>query len=539
MKDNYPASSSAQLPSCPLSAGCVSMLDCIDALDPLSGAEPADDGMSTEEKEHAIQLMEHLHSCKTCTVAVMHARKVRDRQHLALHDFLEEGETQVASTTVNILLALRREKSIRSPFLTADIAVTESSLPSMRRMRRKKTLSYVFALAAAAVFVIVFVQMFNLFSTFHGAMGTAGMANSSASSAGKGPQSAAANGRNSKHMDVNASWSSVLLTRRSADGRQQLVENYDPKTGKAATLLTLSPTTSVDGISHHGDNVVYHDYDSLTRRTTYHFLIGGAVPFNGKGLNAVWSTDDAYITVVMDTGDVWRITMDTMQPTRLPFNIQADTLVMERDSYLYYVYAHSLYRIDVMSAKVAIPQLLVSKAATDVFWLDPYYTDEVKVYYYSDSSNGAQRPGVYDLYAASVSPNGSTKPQQIAKSATLIGYAANGNLMTMVYNQSTQSFELHEIDKTTWEEKPIQKQMMKGSQALCQDANGSQGSICDSSVALSPYTPDAQMLVVGARYPDKSYRVAAFGGDTFQQLRVLPSDSQQVALIGWDKLVVA
>jgi hypothetical protein len=567
------------------------MLDCIDALDPLSGVEFGGDGVSTEEKERAEQLVEHLHTCQPCTVAVIHARKLRDRQRRALHDLLEEGETQVASTTANILLALRREQATRPPFFTSDstrdsIAIADgvfpddeavphtpalpaqkdtgelptvsyeatsqsskggiqeppvsiSTRPSMRWMRRKKTLSYIFALAAAAAFIIVFAQFARLFSASHSVSEstTASSANGPFSSAnGSGKQ--AGPGFGSGRTLANAPWSSLLLTRRSADGKQQLVENYDPKTGKAATLLTLSPTASVDGISHHGDDIVYHDYDSLTRRTTYHFLSGGEVPFNGKGLNAVWSTDDAYIFVVMDTGDVWRVTMATMQPTRLPFNIQADTLVMELNFDLYYAYAHSLYRINVMSGKVEKPQLIVSNAATDVFWIDPFTTKDV--YYYANSGN-AQGSGPYDLYSAPNIPapvpaNASKESHLIAKAATLIGYSSDGNLMTMVYDQLTQSFGLYKI--VDGMPKLIQTQIMKGSQALCQVANASQGSICDSSVALAPGTSGLQMLVVGALYPDKSYRVTAFGGNNFQQLRVLLSDGRQVALIGWDKLIV-
>ena len=108
--------------------------------------------------------------------------------------------------------------------------------------------------------------------------------------------------------------------------------------------------------------------------------------------------------------------------------------------------------------------------------------------------------------------------------------------MTMVYDQLTQSFGLYDI--VGGMPKLIQRQIMKGSQTLCQNVNASQGSICASSVALSPDTSGSQMLVVGALYPDKSYRVTAFGGNNFQQLRVLLSDSRQVVLIGWDKLIV-
>ena len=546
MKDKYPDSYSSRLPACPLRTECIQMIDEIEALQSIfDGREASGDVEEALSKQHALRLVGHIHICEECQAAVKKARAMRNEQRSALHDLLSEGEFYIPPTTASILAAIRDDQSasmmkqdnddtsknepeelITSPSNKRGKSTQPQALRASKNIQaRTSRYSSLAVVAAAAMFLFIAAQLFQSFYAVRDSntKGAARVSNVAANvNSSQGIQSNAA-----AFTQTNA-WSSVVISYVTVGGKQRMVVNYDPATGKATPLLTASTNISVDGVSHNGHDLVYHDYDDNKQQTTYYLLSGAAVVLNGKGLNAVWSQSDAAIFAALVDGSVWRIDVKTKQPLRLPFNVQADKLAFMRNQYLYYVQGKSLYRIDVTASSADAAQLIVANADIDTYWLN--LNNETVYYVQNDGSQ-------YDTYEV---PGDSALvlPQLLMKNAIPIGYDANTNLETMSWNTQAGTFDVRTVDTSGSSDavSPFVSNVAPGAVALCSDKSMTIGKVCNNSIALSPY---GKTLVVGAKYKDNTYKIVSVDLKSHNQTALTPIlGGTQIALIGWDKLIV-
>lgn len=575
MKDRYPESRSSDLSSCPLSAECVDLLDVLDELAASPpGASSRDDSNATEVQQRAAQLQEHLRSCIACQQEVARERSFRAHLRNTLRAVMDEAETQVPSTSSAIMLALRREQRAQSSSdtllsIARPLPITErdahlltipplaQGLPSStqplsaaamkaqratlrkQRTRKKRALGYGAFFVAAAVILLTAVSAFHFAPAMpHTTTSSAAYSSAAGTDSHLPAQNVPAQkiplvtqGGN-QIFAVTNDWSAVLLTQRSPDGQSQLVENYNPTTDKTSTVLMLPLNASLDGISHNGNNFIYHQYDAQHNETTYSLLHGIKISLSGNNANAVWSTDDASLFVATHTGDVWQIdtsgTNGVLQHIALRTGI--DQLVMAYHDYLYFSYQHTLYRTGITSNTDGGVQRLVTGASQDSYWLDPYTRNDL--YYYRKSGTG----GSDDLYTAPV--DAPDQERRLASAVTLIGYGdPNTNtLIGLRYDQANARFNLVSIDKVSGNTQVLADQIASGAQALCQNTSAAVGAICSESVALSPL-PENQALIFGARYAGGQYNVK-YSPLTPWRSGLPLFDGRPVQFIGWDKLVV-
>jgi len=547
------------------------MLDSIDEHSSRLSQGASFDNDDTQEHLRATQLAAHIKSCETCQVAITDARKLREQQRSALRDVMDEGEALVPATTASILLALRHEyqesqglhesrEHIFQPLsqLTPESAeddqdATLIAAPSRQRhsvtmpdasdmslqfalvktryrqhaknKRRGLTSIVVVAGSIAAIILFTLISVFNHTGSMTSGTSTGSM--QSASKAGVASNAHPGILIPSSAYTVTKGWSAVALVQRSPDGMSQMVKNYDPVTDKSTVLSILPLNASLDAISYQGDNMIFRQYDASAQITSYYLLRGGNFSFGGKTSNAIWSADDSSIFVATPTGEVSRVDLSSGKSSHMVLNTPIDQLLMVRGNYLYFTYAHILYRASVNGDIAGPVQLMVSNADLASFWLDPYTND---LYYYRKGSDGS-----FDLYTAPVGD--STHGRLLVSSATLIGYGDKDHLIALQYNQRTSHFDVLSIDKTSGAVGRISDQIALGAQALCQNATAPTGAICGDSVALSPL-PDNQALIIGARYGG-AYRVQSFSLVSSAPNNVMLSGGEPVQLIGWDKLAVS
>ncbi len=525
MKDKSPDPYVRHLLPCPHTAQCIRLLDELDSYDLLRWAAPASsssngsdpgDAQSREDAQLAEQLATHIRSCLTCSVAVAHARRRRSQQRQALRDLLAEGETAVPATGGQIMAAIRREQISPLPvFAAANIAQQGqeetlspgaiSPLPQHpTRTRRDMKLRYIFSLAAVAVIILASVGIFSRFVLLRST------ASSTQALATPAP------------LLFSNDWSSVIITRHSSGSGRQVVENYDPVSGKHLPLLaTCCPDdTIIDGVEHGGHNMVYHRYDG--KQTTYRLLSGQSYVVNGKGSNAIWSTDDAFLFVAL-ADQIVHINVQTREQQKFPLNRKVDTLVSARDTFLYFTEGQALYRTDLSNTPA---QLIANGAASSTFWLDP---TGLTVYYVKNA--GTQR----DVYATKSNGSGSDPDTQpLLTNATPVGYAADLSLMAV--RQVGGKFQLLKQDAATGQVIVLVKDMASGAISLCDAVLPADTvPICDGSLALSPFSKG---LVVAAGYSDGSRKLLSIDVQTGRQLQILPlAQGESVQLIGWDKLL--
>ncbi|GHO89357.1 hypothetical protein [Dictyobacter formicarum] len=531
MKDRYPNPQSFNLPLCPMSARCVRYFDEIEAL--RAQAAPNLFGVvgNVRDKEQIDLLQEHINTCKTCQATMATVRKQRGQQRQALQMFLVEGEAIVPSTTVSILATLRSEP--HPTFSNATDVVREVEAPAVKPSIYKKKIppssrgprknvGFAFALVAAAVLIVASMQ---LFAHFVHQSGTQSSQVSSTKYARKKVVKSTSPLLASVHK--TNTWSSVVMTHPSDDGKNLIVENYDPVHKKAIPLFIAANTAAVDGVSHSGDNLIYHIYDRNSQQTTYVFLSGEQYYFNGHGLNAVWSTDDSNVFLATDDGSLWKVDMKdhNKDPKKLPQTIQADNLAFYRNHFLYYIRAQSLYRINVDDDQ-SQEQLVVSQADSKVFWMDPI-SDNI---YYVKKNVVAQQ----DIYMH----QGDTPPSDdyvVQSNGTPIGYTRDAaNVWSIIYvswNQGTGGFDLK---KTSSSEILLSNIVGGQAKALCTSAP-SDGAICDNSLALSP---TGHQLLVGGTNSAQVYQLWSIDLDTKTRTPLTPPGRQgPLQLIGWDKLL--
>ncbi|GCE02977.1 anti-sigma factor family protein [Dictyobacter aurantiacus] len=532
MKESYPNPQSFNLPLCPMSATCARYFDEVEALH--AQAAPNLSGVvgNAGDREQIALLQEHLRTCKTCQATMATLRKKRKQQRQALQQYLAEGEVAVPSTTASILAALRSEP--QSLFPTTIDAVEEVNVPVAARppiyiqkpqsaaRRSRKSAGLAFALVAAAVLIVSSMQLFAHFAHQPGAQ------SSQVSSPGyahkKVPEKTVPL---SASVHKTTTWSSVVMTHFSADGKNMIVENYDPARKRSVPLVTAANTATVDSVSHAGDNLIYHIYNRNAQQTIYTFLSGEQYYFNGRGLNAVWSTDDSSVFLATNDGSLWKVdTKDRdKDPTRLAQTIQADKLAFYRNHFLYYMRAQGLYRINVDDDQ-SQEQQVVSQADSRVFWMDPISEN----IYYVKKNTAAQQ----DIY---MHP-GNTPPSAdyvVQSNGTPIGYSRDAaNTWSIVYvswNQGTGGFDLK---KTSSSEVLLSDIMGGQAKALCNNPPAD-GAICDNSLALSP---TGRQLVVGGTNQAQVYQLWSIDltSGTRTSLTV-PAGQGPLQLIGWDKLL--
>ncbi|GLV56381.1 hypothetical protein KDH_32220 [Dictyobacter sp. S3.2.2.5] len=532
MKDSYPDPQSFNLPLCPMSTTCALYFDEVEALHVQAAPNLSGVVGNAGDREQIGLMQEHLRTCKTCQATMATLRRQRGQQRQALWQYLAEGEVAVPSTTASILAALRSEPRPLLP--TAIDAADEANVPVAARppiyiqkpqpaaSRSRKSAGLAFALVAAAVLIISSMQLFTHFA--HQPVTQPPQVSSPGYAHKKVPEKSAPL---SASVHKTATWSSVVMTHFSADGKNVIVENYDPARKRSVPLVTAASTAMVDGVSHAGDNLVYHVYDRNAQQTTYIFLSGEQYYFNGRGLNAVWSTDDSSVFLVTDDGSLWKVDTKNRDkdPTRLAQTIQADKLAFYRNHFLYYIRVQSLYRINVDDEQ-SQEQQVVSQADSGVFWMDPISEN----IYYVKKNTAAQQ----DIY---MHP-GNTPPSAdyvVQSNGTPIGYSRDAaNTWSIVYiswNQGTGGFD---IKKTSSSEVLLSDIVGGQAKALCSNSPAD-GAICDNSLALSP---TGRQLVVGGTNRAQAYQLWSIDLTSGTRTSLaLPSGQGPLQLIGWDKLL--
>jgi hypothetical protein len=540
MKDWYPDPYSSVLPRCPVSAKCIQRIDEIDALgqQTSSGWTLADYVESIQEKEYVEYLVRHLQYCSICQMAVGNERRLRDQQQQMVRNFLASEEKKVPSVTSAILASLNDDRSpylqlMREIYPRADAPVPQIeeqriTFLAHHRAQHAPKWSVTSALAVIVIMVLASLHMFAQFggSTLQAPSTVRNMPESKIFTTVTTVDPITVHASTS--LRTTNTWSSVILTHWSQDGRQLIVENYNPTNKKSMQLLSTSENTTIDNVSHRGDNLIYHTYDSVRQETRYSLLSGEQYDIGGHGLNAVWSTDDTMIFLATSAGIIWKVDVnDPVTPlTELFSGIQVGRLAFYRNHFLYYVRGQSLYRIDVDSSQQQ-EQAIVPNAASNVFWMDPNSED---IYYIKN--HGAQ----HEMYKHQENTP-SSQDLALHTIGTPVGYAqessGNWSLMYINWNQATGGFDLQKIAS----KKPVYQNIVGGkTQSLCNVAAAS-GSICDNSLAMSP---SGTLLTVGRVHGTLNYQLWSidFVKKETTSLPML-SGRGPIQLIGWDKWLVS
>jgi hypothetical protein len=522
---------------CPHTAECLRLLDEIDTYN--TTYNRYDDTSSfteTTDDLHIEQLAQHLKSCPICQHAVARIRQVRNTQRHVLRSVLLESESLVPPVTNSILTAIRQEAARtgenRTPMFASGAGGYAISTPrtpnpvQQQQPKRSRTRIGTFlALTAAAVIILASIGLFGLRAGLFGQ-----------------PQTASP----SLHINVAPSlhytsdptnWPSVLLTRRSTDGQQISAENYDATSSEELSLIQSCCTKNIaiDGIAHSGQNMVYRIWDD--HQTYYHLLSGQTYTIPGHGSNAVWSTNDTTLYAsTADTLYLFNTHSNLIQNVKI--SLHADRLeAYQKDAQgQYYLYfsnvaanGRSLFRIatENLSTTTSIDGPLVTTPTTTTsFWFSP--GQDNKYIYYNLG---------LDIYQADLD-NGSNEVQVSgATNAIPVGYAANANSSLMFIRQLNGQFQLVQVDGA--DGTVIIPDIARDATSLCEgSAPSNHAPICDSSIAMNPFT---QQLVVGATYPDGSYKVSAIDFRSqppqFITLLTMPNTKTPIQLIGWDRIL--
>jgi len=530
MKDTTPDPKSFMFRLCPYSAQCVRWLDEIDSFDPSLQVDP----LSTDEEMQSYELIQqlalHLQTCEMCMITVAKVRRQRGYQRRLLTEFLADGEHEVTTTVSSIMQAVSREQQqpISGAFQGSDdeLDVSEpfrllDAYPAGQPKKEQKPVSkissrvrYFSVVAMAAVMILASVNVLHYW-----AEGTA-----SSSKSIPGTQTAATTPAVEvksvlpSDLTESSSWTSVVLSRLSDDGKSKIIENYDPADGKMVQLIPscCSSNTEIDEISDDGHNLAYHSYNAQTQQTTYSLLTGQQYIVNGLGTNAIWGTNGTDLYVAVKGGAGWQIDTNTNAIHQLAAPLQATQLVSFRDDYLYFMRGNDLYRMNVAANTNKSTRVLTTQA-NEIVSVDP----DVSQVYYTKLAQDGQR----DTYV--VNGDG-TDPQLLAENSTPVGYDNNANdaLLLVQQDKSDNRFKL----------------LKTNAKSLCDDVNvASDGvPICSASLALSP---TGDMLVAEVGYDNGSHKIVAMNclQHTSQQLALPTSDSSHhlhVQLLGWDKFQV-
>lgn len=511
MKEETPATRHSDDPPCSLSAHCARLLDDLDT------GETRDDaplfGEDNEDRRLLEQLRTHVPTCSLCTATLAQERGIRLRQRQMLRQVLAESERAVPSTTARILQALRREEQeLQSVPAGSNGHVAPEEIgvlsrpPLPGRPKQRGTLLRN-ALALVAVLAVILGSM-SLFSR----MLPLRLATGSASSGVAGVR------KTTRIPFLFAStWSSVVMA--TLHNGQKLITSTDPISGKSAMLASsLYPMdTAIDGVSHDGYKVLYRVFDGS--RTRYYIRPSNRddalYTLDGKGSQAIWSTDDHYIFISTPEG-VEKVDVNSRSAMLALSMFQAPYLRFYRDGYLYFVQEKSnatvLSRVNLADGNV-VPLTLGVCALSYGFWLSPGGTT---VYY--------RCKGHPDLYA--VASNGTHARSLRLHSGDAIGYAGQGALLTLLKAGTT--YQVMQLGSDAQHDQVVFPDVAPGAALITAD-----------DVAVMPY---GRSLVALAHYADGSSKIwyDDLVANT-QHTVVTYRDAQSAASVqfgGWSKLQV-
>lgn len=325
------------------------------------------------------------------------------------------------------------------------------------------------------------------------------------------------------------------------------VNNYDPVSGKDATLVQqppyLGPDAIIDGISPDGKNLLYQL--SSSGHTLYYTLvqISGTGYFfelnDASAGRALWLPDSRHVLVLSLGSAVWNVDTQTGSSTKvlaLPIVgsrglTQIAQMSFYRDNYLYFVAGAgfgegSLCRVPLNSSSPTVQQISFRSLGAS-YWLSP----DGQTIYFANKAGPAGTPGIYAVHIDGTNLHLlRTYPQ-----ATPIGYAADNALEIMLL--ANGKFEIMKLGATPAQDQVVQANAAPGAVNLCNPATppGMPG-ICDANIALAPYGHAA--LVLGF-YADTTFKLWSDDLVTGKQHVLLTlGDHYQVQLPGWDRIPV-
>ena len=469
MKDGNLETHAHTFPPCMFSSHCERLLDNLD-----KNSSPLQDDAflvieNEQDRQLLTQLQTHIPTCPTCTFTLSQARIRRFQQRQQLRRFLLENEKKVPSSTAHIMQAIAREprkvpeevvasnghnkvaeEATHMPFILSMNSAMARKRPTRRSQKLVQNL-----LAFVAVLAVILVS-FNLFSH----MVLVGQSASSAMS------STFAMRRASLPVTHSTSWSSVIiaLTR----GNQKIITVTDSLTGKSAVLASSRyvATTTIDGVSHDGYQVLYHVFDGQMTRYYLQPSTQNTILYtvNGKGGPALWSTDDSSVFISTPAG-IEKVDVNAHTNTLILSTSKAPNLRFYRDGYPYFVVSANastaLNRMNLTTGEVTPITAQYCQFSYD-FWLS---TSGTIVYYRCKTNPTA-------LYG--VASNGAKSSILRADTGRMIGYDAEGEPLTLL--KVNTAFQVVKLGATIQQDQTIVADVAPGASDLNVD-----------SVAVAPY----------------------------------------------------
>jgi hypothetical protein len=508
MKEETPTTRHGDYPACSLSAHCAPLLDDLDL------GETRDDALLLGEDRRLLeQLRAHVPTCSRCKATLTQERATRSSQRQALRQVLAESERAVPSTTARILQALRREEqelqgvptSSNGHAASEEIGVLSRPLMPVRPKQRGTFLRNMLALVAVLAVILGSMSLFSRMLPLRLAAGGA--------SIGKQKTTRAP-------FLFASTWSSVVMT--TLHNGQKFITSTDPISGKSAMLASsrYPMDTAIDGVSHDGYKVLYRVFDGS--RTRYYVRPssrdGALYTLDGKGNQAIWSTDDHYIFIGTPEG-IEKVDVNSRTAMIELSMFQSPDLRFYRDGYLYFVQGENsgiatvLSRVNLADGNV-VPITLGLCALSYGFWLSPGGTT---IYY--------RCKGHPDLYA--VASDGSHARSLRLHSGDAIGYAGQGALLTLLKAGTT--YQVMQLGIDAQHDQMVFPDVAPGAALITAD-----------DVAVMPY---GRSLVALAHYADGSSKIwyDDLVANT-QHAVVTYRDAQSAASVqfgGWSKLQVA
>ncbi len=528
----------ADLPPCPRSSQCLRFINELNGgTSPLNLSQEE----NVQDQELVAQLREHVPTCPTCSATLASASKVIAEQRRAFRALLAEGEHTVPSTTSRILATIRQEQQTAAkPPVGANNHANPItpivSFPPRREIEtplplspRRKFRSGLVALVAVAVILIASFSVLSYLvprssSTSSSTPSTKVV--STATAPNKVVPTATSGVASLPPPVTMSTWSAFIMTYRI--NGTTIIANYDPVASKSTTLTT-SPyaVTSVAGVSHTGDKVLYSIYDGF--KTSYYIYPQSTTSTfyttPDKNSSAVWSTDDSFIFINTSKG-VAQINVQTHAVNMILPSIASTVLNNYRDGFLYFIkssdgqaYATQgvLERVNVTTGDTQ--QLTLGCQNGTNFWLSP---GGVTVYY---TCLDSQNPALY-----SVGSDGSNVKVFRYDEGTVIGYeGTNGAPLTL--KNVNGKYQIVQLDLNSPSKDNI----------LLNDVAPGASTVMASNVAVAPY---GQVLIAKGTYGTNTataserlwYNDLVTGMP--QQLN-MPQGVRSLNTIGWDKLQVA
>lgn len=523
MKDDVQDSHANEgLLPCSMSSRCLRFIDELSERVPQEGLTLE----NTQDVKLLEQLRIHVPTCQTCTATVATASRAFTQQSRALHAILDEGEQKVPSTTANIMAAIQQEQQMPRK---ASIGVNNRSheiassvpFPQMRELetprpkRPKRTLYNALALTAVAAMLVA------SFGLLRSILPSRSSSNNSSAMMSSPTETM------TKYTPfipgTTATWAAVIIAYKIKN--TTVIANYDPISGKYTTLVTsLYADTSVNGVSHHGQMLLYSVYNGV--KTTYYVYSQSTTDAiyttPGKSSSAIWSTDDSSIFISTAKGVAQIDTWTHEAHLILPALASTKLLNYRNDGYLYFVkgYRGQLYSSEgtfnrVNIAQGSIQQITPCERGAN-FWLSP---SGITVYYNCPDQDATL------LYA--VGSDG-TNPHAFSFNAgNVIGYAENGSPLTLV--NASGKYQVIQRDVQSAQEKVLLEDVAPGATTVTVD---------DVAVAPLGHTLVAKGIYgsSGAATQEQFWYGNLVTGKS--KALALPQVASTANAIGWDKLRV-